>query len=148
MDWLERVLLPELRHRGVDEPIHIYGSGYPRRPSSAVQFHGYDDDAGSLYKLGDIHLAPILSGAGMNGKVISPLMMGLPVVTTPLGCRGLRENPRLHVCRNSSEFADAIETLLIAPPSSAERDPLSAKLELDDETVTVERALRAWAECD
>ena len=59
-------------------------------------------------------LAPVLAGGGVSSKVFLALQHGMPVVTTPLGMRGLRL-PRgqsiLTVKKWSTDFARAASQL-------------------------------------
>jgi hypothetical protein len=62
----------------------------------------------ALYQVGDIHLAPITSGAGLNLKVAIPLWNGLRVITTREGSNGFRKIPAMSVCQTHKDFAEKI----------------------------------------
>jgi len=90
--------------------IHVFGRSF-RSNNSGFLLHGYVADH-FLYENGDIHLAPITSGAGLNLKVAIPLWNGLRVVTTKEGSNGISGTSQMFVCNTHAEFAEKIEILL------------------------------------
>jgi len=86
--------------------IHILGKGYEDSHPNLI-FHGYVPSS-ELYSLGDIHLAPIFSGAGIKNKVAIPLSLGLPVVTTKHGANGIMPCNNLFVAGGSKSFLGAM----------------------------------------
>ena len=112
--WTMDRLAPELRRAGIRLPIWIYGAGYRNCARRGVHFAGYVNDDQELYRVGDIHLAPMTSGAGMKSKVAVPLLAGLEVVSTPSGFQGLREVPNAHVCE-LDDFARRVIDLSSRP---------------------------------
>ena len=90
--------------------IHVFGRGFSSNNPEFV-LHGYVEDH-ALYQVGDIHLAPITSGAGLNLKVAIPLWNGLRVITTKEGSNGFRNTPAMSVCQTHEEFAGKIEVNL------------------------------------
>lgn len=92
--WTVAEVLPRLRRAGVDDPVTVVGD-WPaaRRPRSTdgLRFTGRVDDA-TLRALHHDHrllLAPLRFGAGAKRKVVAAMGLGLPVVTTAVGARGL-----------------------------------------------------------
>jgi glycosyltransferase involved in cell wall biosynthesis len=59
-------------------------------------------------------VAPLRLGGGMRIKLIEALASGAPVVTTPVGSRGLGAEPGRHllVAQTAREFADAVACVL------------------------------------
>lgn len=47
-----------------------------------------DDELHSEYSRARVSVAPLLFGAGIKGKVIESMRMGVPMVTTPIGAQG------------------------------------------------------------
>lgn len=82
-----------------------------------VMLLGVVSDATKRLLLGtcDLALAPLRSGSGTNLKVVEYLAAGLPVVTTPVGARGLP--PRNDVWHEveCDAFVDTIHQVLSAP---------------------------------
>lgn len=56
-----------------------------------VMFHGYlsDDELASLYMAVKVSVAPLLSGAGVKGKVNQAMNYGVPVVATRIAVEGM-----------------------------------------------------------
>jgi glycosyltransferase involved in cell wall biosynthesis len=74
---------------------------------------GQVDDVLPYFTAADIGVNPMLSGGGMQVKLLEFLAAGLPTVTTPVGARGLAaESGRDLVVAEIAEFAPAIESLL------------------------------------
>jgi hypothetical protein len=108
--WFLRRVLPELERRVPDGSWHVvvYGDDPPGQASYRVHHAGYVASEGPLYRAGDVHAAPVHFGGGVKRKVLSPLLAGLPVVTTPAGVHGLRPHPLLDVHRGAFGFAAAV----------------------------------------
>ncbi len=123
---------------GTDWHVDLYGAGAPPLPGRWV-VHGQVADPTQLYRVGDVHLAPVGHGAGVKRKVLTPLLAGLPVVTTPSGAHGLRAHPLLSVASTPAAFAAAAAAGLRASDEQAPV-PLSALVDADD-THDVLRAL-------
>lgn len=129
--WAIRVLVPSVRALGMRIPLWIYGDGYDLPASEGVHLVGYEPDPSTLYREGDIHIAPLTSGAGMNSKVAIPMLAGLPVVTTQIGIEGLRAGPTTTVCK-LAEFADAIAQATSRPVPDPVDLSLNEIIEDDD----------------
>jgi hypothetical protein len=112
--WFLRRILPELERLAPADGWHVavYGDAPVASATDRVRFSGYVDDADQLYQEGDVHAAPVQFGGGVKRKVLSPLLAGLPVVTTPAGAHGLRPHPLLDVHRGPPAFAAAVDRRL------------------------------------
>jgi glycosyltransferase involved in cell wall biosynthesis len=72
---------------------------------------------------------PILHGSGTRFKILEALALGLPVVTTPLGCQGLAVEDSQHLLiRPVEHFAEAILFLLKDPDWASELGKSGRKL--------------------
>ena len=54
-----------------------------------VRFLGYVDDVAEVYQSCRIFIAPLLSGAGIKGKVIGALAAGTPTIMTSVAAEGI-----------------------------------------------------------
>jgi hypothetical protein len=141
--WFLRDVLPKLELLRPEPSwrIDVYGPSAPA-PRGGARVHGYVPEE-ELYRHGDVHLAPVHHGGGVKRKVLQALVMGLPVVTTPVGALGLRPNPLLHVAKSSVEFASAATALLGV--QSAQKAPRLSELWDRDETPAISAWLQAQA---
>ena len=80
-----------------------------------IQVSGYIKDILGYYSKSRVFIAPIRFGTGMRFKILEALAIGLPVVTTSIGARGLIQNESIKVADREKEFADAVIQLLNNP---------------------------------
>lgn len=132
--WFLREVLPRL-----DVAIEVYGRAVPVRLPTGMVPRGYVTDERLLYGAGDVHLAPVPFGAGVKRKVLQPLLLGLPVVTTPAGARGLRPHPHLDVASTGEDFASAVSARLADPAQTPSAVSLAEVVDADDTS-----ALSSW----
>lgn len=95
---------------GVDpQNIRGYDDGVP-----GVEFPGFVDDLGELYRRARVVCAPILSGGGTRVKIIEAAAHGKPVVATKIGAEGLemRDGRELLLRDDPASFAEACLELL------------------------------------
>jgi len=80
--------------------------------TDTVVFHGYlsDDELLMLYNHVRSVVAPLLSGAGVKGKVNQAMKYGTPVVATPLAVEGMHATDGVDcmVGRSPEEFVDKL----------------------------------------
>ena len=81
-----------------DFVLHIVGSNRGvdtdlgrTRFSSNIQFHGWlsDVELMILYRSVKLVVAPLMSGAGVKGKINQAMLYGVPVVATPIAAEGM-----------------------------------------------------------
>ena len=67
----------------------------------------------SLYNSAKVIVAPLRIGAGVKGKVVEALRMGVPIVTTSIGVQGLPGyEDAIAVADDPADFAKAVQNLL------------------------------------
>jgi glycosyltransferase involved in cell wall biosynthesis len=72
-----------------------------------------------LFEAADVALNPMCSGSGTNLKMLDYFAAGLPVVTTPIGARGLPIDDGKHVfIREIDAFSEAIAALIYQPATA------------------------------
>jgi glycosyltransferase involved in cell wall biosynthesis len=72
-----------------------------------------DDEKLELFRGADVALNPMMSGSGTNIKMLDYMAAGLPIITTPVGARGLDvENYRDALICSISEFPEKIIEVL------------------------------------
>ncbi|KXS43604.1 MAG: glycosyltransferase [Methanolobus sp. T82-4] len=83
-------------------------------PKNVLAFGIVDEDEKyELYKLADIAVNPMFSGSGTNLKMLDYMSAGIPVVSTPVGARGLDIENRKHalIC-DAEDFYERIVELI------------------------------------
>jgi glycosyltransferase involved in cell wall biosynthesis len=65
----------------------------------------------------DILVVPLRAGSGTRLKILEAFAIGLPVVTTPIGCEGLDviAGDHLMIAEEPEEFAQQVITLVKSP---------------------------------
>lgn len=67
-----------------------------------------------LYKASDLAINPMFNGSGINIKMLDYMAAGIPVITTPVGVRGVREakdNENMIIC-GTQNFEKEIQKLM------------------------------------
>jgi glycosyltransferase involved in cell wall biosynthesis len=119
VEFLEREVVPRLG-RGVR--LLVAGACAadlpPPRDGSVLRL-GYVEDLRPLLAAADVAVNPIAYGSGSNLKMAEYLAAGLPVVTTPVGARGVEQHAGAVRVAALDAFADAVRTTAAAPPAGA-----------------------------
>lgn len=93
VSWFVRTVMPALDAADVNLPLTIYGSGMNddirALASERVHPYGFVHDLADAYDRHRIFVAPLLSGAGIKGKVMSALAHGIPCVISPIAAEGI-----------------------------------------------------------
>lgn len=83
----------------------------------SIRVTGFVDDIRTSAESTAAFVVPLRIGSGMRVKILDAMAMGLPVVTTTIGCEGISLNPGEHalVADRPEEFANAVIHLLQNP---------------------------------
>lgn len=79
---------------------------------------GTVDDVRPFYEKASVVVAPFRLGGGTKLKILEAMAMKVPIVSTPIGCQGIKVETGRHIwiVDNDSEFAErVIETLIRVP---------------------------------
>jgi glycosyltransferase involved in cell wall biosynthesis len=70
----------------------------------------------------DVFVAPLRAASGTRLKILQALAVGLPVVSTPVGCEGLEveAGEHLEIAESADSFASAVVRLIESPQHAAE----------------------------
>ena len=117
--FFARDVMPLLRRRIKDVEFLVYGSGIgvdlERELSSyeGVVVKGFVDTVDIVYDTARIFVAPLLSGAGIKGKVIGALAAGVPSVLSPFAAEGtgVRDGGEAMIVISPAEYCEAIATI-------------------------------------
>lgn len=116
--WFVKSVFPLVLQDLPDVKIHIVGSNAPTEirelQSRCVQVWGSVDDVQleRLYHAVRVVVIPLRYGAGVKGKTIEAMKMGVPIVSTDYGIEGLENISSLITPQNgAAEFAAEIVRL-------------------------------------
>lgn len=118
--YFARLIHPLVIRRMPDSKFLIIGKNPPKSIKSLskndgrIEVHGYAEDLRSAVQGTAAFVVPLRIGSGMRVKILDAMAMGLPVVTTSVGCEGIDLEPGKHalVADDPHEFADAVVYLL------------------------------------
>ncbi|GHO50129.1 glycosyltransferase family 4 protein [Ktedonospora formicarum] len=118
--WWLRDGFPRLRTLCPEAAYDIVGARPPRALQAlaeqldGVQMHGYVADAEPFWREASVLMVPLLSGGGVRVKILEAMAMGVPVVSTTVGCEGLaiRDGEHLLIADTPQDLAQACARVL------------------------------------
>ncbi len=124
--WFARHVLPHLRREAPS--LRFVAAGkmtrtvlLPLETSHGVEFTGYVDDMAATIATADVCVASMVSGAGIQNKVLEAMASGRPVVATRLANAGInaRHGIEIMIAADPALMARAILDLLADPARAA-----------------------------
>lgn len=119
LDYLCDTILPHLRALGVHTPIRWVGRAEPTdqrryRQTYDVELTGYVDDVRPYVHRARCFVVPLRVGGGTRVKILDAWAMGMPVVSTSLGCEGLAtvRGKNILIADTPGAFAEAVHAVL------------------------------------
>ena len=119
--WFCRAVWPNLRERYPKLRFVIVGT-QPRRSvrhlarQPGVEVTGWMDDPFARLEAAEALAVPLRFGAGIQNKVLEAMALGVPVVTTSVGVRGIEGEPGRHFrVSEPTDFGASVAALLEAP---------------------------------
>lgn len=108
-------ILPLLHARGERPPVRWIGSASEEDRAEfggaeGLTLTGYVEDERPLMREAACFIVPLRVGGGTRLKILNAWAMGLPVVSTTIGCEGLnaRDGENILVADTAEEFAEAV----------------------------------------
>jgi glycosyltransferase involved in cell wall biosynthesis len=117
ISWFARTVMPRLAIEAHEIELSIYGSamGEKIRGLAASNVHplGFVEHTEDAFDRHRIFVAPLLSGAGIKGKVLAALAHGVPCVLSPIAAEGigLRNGHDCLIVERTQEWVEAIRLL-------------------------------------
>ena len=113
--WLVREILPLVLAARPDVHLNIVGSNPSREvlalANDNISVHGYVTESRlqELYAQAQCAVVPLRFGAGVKGKVLEAIQMGVPMVTTQIGAEGIPSADHVMAIADEPEmFAQAV----------------------------------------
>jgi GT2 family glycosyltransferase len=92
IDWFSERIAPRLKELGINFKLIAVGPGAANDKvktwDSGIEYIGWVEDLKPIYSGTDFVIAPLLSGAGLKGKVLESLAMGKPLIATSVAVEG------------------------------------------------------------
>lgn len=114
--WLTEEIMPLVWRQRPDIGCTIAGADMPERvrrlATSRVEVVGPVPDCGVLFDKVRLNIAPLRFGAGVKGKILDSLAVGVPCVMTPIASEGM-QLPK-HLAEATGETAEALATLIVS----------------------------------
>jgi glycosyltransferase involved in cell wall biosynthesis len=110
-------VMPLLRAKLPGVRFLVYGSNVPQDIEALagedVIIKGYVRDVSEVFDHARIFVAPLLTGAGMKGKVLDCIAAGIPSVLSPVAAEGvgLRDGSDAIIARKPEDWVSAIVKL-------------------------------------
>lgn len=117
VEFFATEVMPLLRRRRPGIRFRIYGSfppaSFARLAGEDVIVEGFVDRVEDALDRARLFVAPLLTGAGLKGKVIEALASGVPAVLSPIAAEGVgvRDGLEAAIARTPQEWAERIAAL-------------------------------------
>lgn len=117
VDYLAEEIMPLLAKQRPDITLYVYGSNMPEEYKKLscdnIKMVGFAETLDGVYHDHRVFVAPLLSGAGIKGKVLESMAYNLPTVLTDVAAEGtgLTHGISTLIASNPQEWVDAIVKL-------------------------------------
>jgi GT2 family glycosyltransferase len=117
VEFFREKIMPHLLTKMKNAILHVYGSNPPDTLKSLESEHlvleGYVDKLDQVFEKCRVFVVPLLSGAGIKGKVLEAMSWGVPMVLSPIAAEatGLVHNHSALVAESPEEWVDYITRL-------------------------------------
>ncbi|MFL1455764.1 glycosyltransferase [Marinobacter sp. GN3S48] len=117
VEFFAEKVMPLLRKQLPDAKFHVYGSNMPESFSKFeaddVVLEGFVENLDDVFENRRVIVAPLLSGAGIKGKVLEGMSAGVPQVLSPVAAEatGLTHGVSAMIVEEPQAWVDAIKEL-------------------------------------
>lgn len=117
--WFANNIFPKVKKEVKDAEFWIVGA-HPTnqvmllKNVGGIHVTGKVDDIRQYYEMGKVFVAPYRFGAGTKIKILEAMAVGVPIVSTSIGCRGIGavNGEHLLVADTEEEFSQKVIELL------------------------------------
>jgi len=116
--YFAKEIFPQVLKQVPQAKFYIVGQKPPLRvralANDSVIVTGYVQDIKKEYLKSAVNVAPMRFGAGTLNKIIESIVLGVPVVATPIAAEGLPDEIKKYVCviNDSNDFANQVVQFL------------------------------------
>lgn len=117
VEFLAEEIMPLLAKQRPDIKLYVYGSNMPKDfneyQSDNIEIVGFAEHLDDVFHNHRVFVAPLLSGAGIKGKVLESMAYGLPTVLTEVAAEGtgLSHGISTSIALSPQEWVDSIIAL-------------------------------------
>lgn len=120
--WLLEEIWPQVLQKVPEARLRVAGAYAPPsllprlQRARSVDWLGAVEDSGAFLAAARVQIAPLRFGAGQKGKLLEGFEVGLPAVTTPIGCEGMGDGAWPgQIQATASGLAQGVAELLLDP---------------------------------
>jgi len=115
--FYQEKIVPELEKRNININLIVVGSKtevLKNLPHRKMKIVGYVDNPYSYFNSCLFAFYPLMTGAGMKGKVTQALGYGLPIITSTIGAQGNGDDGRkiMLIANTPAEFVEKISFIM------------------------------------
>jgi polysaccharide biosynthesis protein PslH len=121
--WFIEKVYPRIRAERPQVSFDIIGARPPRKilklanDGTGIKVRGYVEELTPYLEKAGVLVVPVRVGSGMRVKILNGMSSGLPIVSTSIGCEGIRAEHGRHlfIADTAEDFADSTLNLLEDP---------------------------------
>ena len=111
---------PLIKKKHPDVRFTVIGNNPPAKLAEIaekdcnIDLLGYVDDVRPFFANAMISVCPIINGGGTRIKILDALAMGMPIVSTSIGCEGIDVTPGadVFIADTPEEFAEKVDSII------------------------------------
>jgi glycosyltransferase involved in cell wall biosynthesis len=123
VQWFIREIYPLVRHERPDVQFDVVGTRPPAEllalndAGLGINVTGYVEDPTPYQRQAAVMVVPVRAGGGMRVKILNALAEGIPIVSTTVGCEGIKvtHGENILIADEPDDFAAAVLCVLNDP---------------------------------
>ncbi|MFZ1082433.1 MAG: glycosyltransferase family 4 protein [Candidatus Kryptoniota bacterium] len=119
LKWFVNEVMPIVIKSKPNVKFYIYGKGASHGVDKLddgknVIVKGFIKDVRQAFEKGRVMVVPLLAGSGIRIRILEAMAAGKPIVTTSIGCEGIKTEPgkNIMVADTAKHFAEKVLLLL------------------------------------